>query len=156
MKYIILQYKRYVLLILDKYRFITLFMKYFLFKEKTLLFWWFKIFDTVPYIVWCMLFRSTPVEFRGKLGKVRLGTNWADIQRSHNIFYLYCTVYKHKLKQRVLTNYSRFFPVRETSEKFLFSPVCKLWTSHFLLSLHKKYDIMCSSRLHKLEQHRGS
>lgn len=47
MKYIILQYKRYVFLvplILDDYSFITLAMKYLLFKERI------KIFDTLPYI----------------------------------------------------------------------------------------------------------
>jgi len=47
MKYIILQYKSYVFLvplILEDYSFITLTMKYILFKERI------KIFDTLPYI----------------------------------------------------------------------------------------------------------
>jgi hypothetical protein len=72
MKYIILQYKRYaflVPLILDKYSFITLFLKYFLFKER------FKFFDTLPYIglVYVIL------KYAGRSSwQVRLGTNWAD------------------------------------------------------------------------------
>lgn len=151
MKYIILQYKSYVFLvplILEDYSFITLTMKYILFKERI------KIFDTLPYIglVYVILKYSGRRSWQVRKIQVRYQL---PINKGHKIFSSYTAL---DININLNNVYSPItpgsFPFVKLERNSCSLPCASCACHIFFCPYTKKYDILHSSRLHKLEQHR--